>query len=124
VNSCDTNNGGCGAHQGCKSTGAGTNTCECLSNWRGEPNWEALNCGQCSSGYWGAECTACPVCVGRWTCDDGVSGSGQCPIDCMATPDDPACIIPFCDLYPEDLSCIDCSLTPLAPQCDPGGGNM
>lgn len=33
VNSCLTNNGGCGARSTCTSTGPGTNSCKCFPNW-------------------------------------------------------------------------------------------
>lgn len=35
------------------------------------------NCGACLPGYFGPECSLCPAC-NHGTCDDGMSGSGQC----------------------------------------------
>jgi hypothetical protein len=72
INACATNNGGCGAHYLCASTGPGTNSCACLSNWSG------TSCDLCASGYYGAACNACPNCGAHGSCDDGLAGTGTC----------------------------------------------
>src|SRR4029079_19613457 len=51
-------------------------------------------CASCPVGRYGVNCASCPtfngqVCAGRGTCNDGISGNGQCV--CFAGSNGPQC---------------------------------
>ncbi|TYJ59030.1 hypothetical protein B9479_000019 [Cryptococcus floricola] len=60
---------GCSSHGTCTLTNT-TLSCFCDEGWTGS------TCNECSSGYYGTLCQACPSnCT---VCDDGYTGTGQC----------------------------------------------
>ena len=45
-----------------------------------DPGWAGDHCDICADDYWGSSCTACAdtTCSGNGSCNDGLTGDGQC----------------------------------------------